>query len=459
MRLSVDRDGLSTSPQRQMEDAKRLCAGKGWEVAQIYEDRDVSAYTGKHRPQFKQLLADVEAGALDALVVWKLDRLTRSVAELARTITFLEDHNCSLASVNDPVDTSTPMGKAMVQIAGVFAELESATIGTRVRRAQQQAAEQGKWHSGGHRTFGYERDGTVVESEAALVREAASRIIGGESMWAVCNDWASRGAKTTVGNDWRTSSLSQLLRSPTLTGYRNYNGTTYEGEWEAILDLETFGQVNAQLDKGRSMTARRTTRKLLTGLILCGICGGKLNRRVFTMQNGKKFERYQCVKEPGKANCGKIAASMLATDEFVTAEVLGRYTQISSDVTSELQHGRIKELQAAFDDDASSLESLTRERYVDRAIDDVLYLQLRGELAERIAATQYELDNLQMNAEKRAGVPTDALELANWWESEETTVVDKRKAIEGLVSEIVVNPAKRRGGNKFDTNRVKIAWK
>lgn len=456
VRISLDRDGLSASPERQRQDATKLCEGRGWKVEQVYEDRDVSAFkAGVKRPAYERLLADVAAGVINAVVVWKMDRLSRSVRDFTTTLEFLAEHQADLASVNDPVDTTTAMGKAMLQIGGVFAELESATIGTRVRRAQQQAAEQGRWHTGGHRSFGYTRGGEVVQEEAALVQEAAQSIVDGNSMWSICERWNADGIRTSAGNAWTTASMGQMFRSVKLAGFRKHKEEIYKGEWEAILPLETFAAVGEQLSHGKEMTKRRVKRHLLTGLLKCDKCGAALQRRVFTQSNGTKFERYQCVKEPGRPNCGGTAVAMLSADAVVTAKVLARYSHMDAHDVATPSAERMAELEAQLSADGRDLEQVTHERFIERSIPEDVYQSVRRDLAQRIVNAEAERERL-VNTDTTV-LPTEPEELEAWWIT--ATQDERRRAIERLVEEIRLIPAVRRGGNRFDGERLKIRWK
>jgi len=252
-RISVDRDGQSVAPERQEADAQAECASKGWTVADVYSDRNVSAFRrGVIRPEYNRMLSDVRSGLLDGIVVWKLDRLSRSVLDFMRTAELLKEHNCELVSLRDDVDTSTPLGVAMFQIMGVLAELEAATTADRVRSAHRYSAHQGKPHTGGHRPFGYSRQGAIIPGEAGELKAVRTKLLAGESLWTVASDLNGRGVQTTASNDWTTSSLSQTLRSPRLRGVRTYRGETFQGTWEPVFTEQEHLELLDLLSRGWS---------------------------------------------------------------------------------------------------------------------------------------------------------------------------------------------------------------
>src|ERR1035441_2609226 len=153
-RISQDRDERSESPERQEAMCRALIGSKGWIVAQVFTDRDTSAYKKVKRPGLDALWKGLESGRFDAVCVWKLDRLTRRFVDTGSVLSRLEQHGATLVSVVDNIDTSTPMGQAIVGVLIAQAETESLNTSTRVKAARDSEAAQGKLH-GGRRCFGY----------------------------------------------------------------------------------------------------------------------------------------------------------------------------------------------------------------------------------------------------------------------------------------------------------------
>jgi site-specific DNA recombinase len=457
LRISLDRDGKSTSTERQLEDCQRICAAKGWTVGEVYEDKDLSAFDPKvERPEFERMMSDVKAGRLNAVVIWKIDRLSRSLIGFASTLQTLMENKCELVSVNDPVDTSTATGRAMLHIIAVFAQLESETISMRTSSAWARNAKQGKPHPGGRRAFGYNRDGSVNEPEAECIREAASRIIEGESMWAICQDFSKRGIKTTAGNNWTTAGMSQMFRKTRIAGYRVHEGKRYEGEWEAIVDLDTYAAVQEQLKHNKKMTIRREGRNLLTGLLICGDCGAKMARRI-QKRKGHEYSRYYCPPNPAGTTCGVLSAAQVHVDDLVSAKLLAHYsTMDSSSLAVERDQERISTLTRLVADDEESLAQITKERFIERSMTDEDYQTVRIALAERIANSKSELKMLEQDNFDPEAIPTDIDSLEDWWANAETN--SKRDLASRVITRITVGKAQK-GRNTFDPERIKISWR
>jgi len=134
-------------------------------VVAVYKDLQ-SAWSDKERPDFERMLRDAKSGAFDVLLVWKFDRLARSVLTFERAVRGLTGCGIEFASLSESVDTTTPMGKFTLHLTGALAQLESDTISYRVRAANRHLASTGAAATGGRRCFGYNRDGSVNEDEA-----------------------------------------------------------------------------------------------------------------------------------------------------------------------------------------------------------------------------------------------------------------------------------------------------
>ena len=176
VRISQDREGGGLGVARQEEDCRALCAWLGWQVAGVYTDNDVSAYSGKPRPEWTRLLRDIAAGDVNAICCWHVDRLTRTPRELEDVIDLHDNAGVQLATVTGEIDLSTPTGRLVARTLGAAARHESEHKSERQRRAQLQAAQQSKPHTAGQRGYGYGPDRlTVISNEAGMIPEASQR--------------------------------------------------------------------------------------------------------------------------------------------------------------------------------------------------------------------------------------------------------------------------------------------
>ncbi|HEV8425302.1 MAG TPA: recombinase family protein, partial [Actinomycetes bacterium] len=195
--------------ERQVPPCRELASRKGWTVVEpVYEDNDLSAFSGKRRPGYEQLLADAKAGRINVIVAWHADRLTRQPIENEGLIQLAERHGIQLATVTGEHDLATPSGRLHFRMLGSIARYESEHRAERLRLKFQEQARAGRPNGGGVRPFGFELDKlTVDEPEAALLRDAAERLLAGEGLHAVLRDWWTHGVVTPAGNRWSSTSL------------------------------------------------------------------------------------------------------------------------------------------------------------------------------------------------------------------------------------------------------------
>ncbi|HEV8652304.1 MAG TPA: recombinase family protein, partial [Actinomycetes bacterium] len=259
--------------ERQVPPCRELARRQGWTVAEpVYEDNDLSAYSGKRRPGYEQLLADAKAGRIKVIVAWHADRLTRQPTENEALIALAERYGIQLATVTGEHDLATPSGRLHFRMLGSIARYESEHRAERLRLKWDELARAGKPKGGGVRPFGFEPDRmTLDEVEAALLREAAERVLAGEGLYAVLRDWHAREIVTPTGKVWSTTSLRRALLAPRSAGLREHRGEVLgPAVWPAILDettrkrlLELFGRDDRKR-QGRPRTY------LLSGITICG---------------------------------------------------------------------------------------------------------------------------------------------------------------------------------------------
>ncbi|MBB4939028.1 DNA invertase Pin-like site-specific DNA recombinase [Streptosporangium album] len=189
----------------------------------VYPDNDVSAYSGAPRPAWKRLLADIEGGTIDAIVCWHVDRLTRSPRELEDVIDLADRRGVEPATVTGEIDLATPTGRLIARMLGTAARHEAEHKAERQKRQRRQSAEAGKVSGGGMRPYGYAEDRiTVIDEEAEVIREAARRMLAGESLSSVCRDFRTREITTPAGGYWTPTTLRRLPASARISGRREH---------------------------------------------------------------------------------------------------------------------------------------------------------------------------------------------------------------------------------------------
>ena len=318
-RISKDTEGTGLGVQRQEALCRKLADEKGWQVAKVYTDNDLSAFRGEGRPGYEHLLADLEAGSIDAVLVVDQDRLTRHPMELESFITIADRLGVHLANVSGDIDLSTSDGRFRARILGAVARQESEKKSERIRRQKDQAASKG-WAQGGRRRYGYRHARTadgratldLVPSEAEIIREAAFRFLNGETLRKIALDFNARGIPTATGGEakWRVTTLRTMLGGPHITALRVHRGEIVgDGNWEPILDRATWERIRTILGDPRRRRGGRPAIHLLTGLLKCSRCGGTLTHSSRPAPSG----RYSC--DPPPNGCARIAISAARVEE------------------------------------------------------------------------------------------------------------------------------------------------
>jgi site-specific DNA recombinase len=313
-RVSTENQIENYSIAEQTERLKAYCAAKGWILSKIYTDGGFSG-ANTNRPALQQLLEAVRAGGIDGVLVYKLDRLSRSQKD---TLTLIEDeflaHNTDFISICENFDTSTPFGRAMIGILSVFAQLEKDQITERFTMGKIGRAKAGYFQGGGPIPVGYDYvDGNLVvnEFEAAQVRQIYKLFLDGKSMSSIAKIMASSDP-----SPWSPRKVSALLRNNLYIGYIKFRGEEYEGLHEPILDRETFFAVQHLLSslewedrkKGQMKTPWRVG-YLLTGLVFCGRCGARYGAKggLYSCYSRSKPSRKYVIDPDCKNDHWKIA--------------------------------------------------------------------------------------------------------------------------------------------------------
>lgn len=275
------------SIQAQSERLEAYCKAMGWADYELYVDGGFSG-SNLNRPKIQQLIADVEAGKIETVVVFKLDRLSRSQKD---TLFLIEDvfmpNNVSFVSLNESIDTSTPYGRAMIGILSAFAQLERENIYLRTRMGMLERVKQGYWMGGGIIPFGYNYDrntGTLVPhpEEAETVRKMYALYLKGYSAQKIADMLDLKYDRL----------VTQILTRKSNIGIICYKGEEYKGLHEPIITEEVFNLTQIRM-RERSQKNRTTTKRfhLLTGLVYCGECGARM-RYVKWGTNGYKLRCY-----------------------------------------------------------------------------------------------------------------------------------------------------------------------
>ena len=286
---------------------------EGWEL--VDEHYDDGGWSGGNmaRPALQQLLTDVAAGKVDVIVVYKVDRLTRSLADFARIVEALDKADASFVSVTQAFNTTTSMGRLTLNVLLSFAQFEREVTSERIRDKVAASKRKGMW-MGGPVPLGYRLDHrklAIDEKEAETVRHIFSRYLGIGSVGALADELATADIRTKVrpykngrsvgGVSFTRGSLAQLLQNPIFIGKVRHRNELFEGEHPAIIDQTVWEQAQLLFATNRRerLHGKRVRHpSLLTGVITDA--DGRPMTPVFTTRTGRQHRYYVTRLNPGE---------------------------------------------------------------------------------------------------------------------------------------------------------------
>jgi site-specific DNA recombinase len=314
---------------------------EGWTaLPQKYDD---GGYTGANmdRPALKRLLADVESGAVNCVVVYKVDRLTRSLLDFARIMEVLDKRGATFVSVTQQFNTTSSLGRLTLNILLSFAQFEREMISERTRDKMGAARRKGKW-VGGNLVLGYDvaaQGGALVvnEDEARRVREIFRLYLEYGSLIPVIEQldqrgwrlktWTTREGREVGGSHFTKNKLYNLLTNVIYMGKVEYGGQIYEGEHPRIVEDETFNLVQETLHRNGRRGGRNVRNKysaLLKGIVRCATCDAGMIH-TYTQKKNRLYRYYVCVRahQRGWNQCQTRAVPAQALESAVVAQLRG----------------------------------------------------------------------------------------------------------------------------------------
>lgn len=281
----------------------------GWRLLpDRYDDGGFSGST-MARPALKQLLTDVKDGLVDIIVVYKLDRLSRSLLDFIKLAEMLEKHNVSFVSVTQDINTSTSSGRMMLNILMTFAQYEREVIAERIRDKVAGAKRRGKY-CGGPPPLGYDPDKNkklvVNTKEAEIVKtifQRYSEIGSAKKVTKELNEkgyrtkgWTSQKGIKRNGTEFNTSHIYRILSNYIYIGKIFHKGSVYEGEHKAIISDGLWDKVQTLIKANTVSNGKSSSFTPLKGLIRCGYCGGAMTPTYATRKN-KRYTYFMCLKD------------------------------------------------------------------------------------------------------------------------------------------------------------------
>jgi DNA invertase Pin-like site-specific DNA recombinase len=512
-RISNDREGERLGVERQRQDCLARAEREGWEVVGVYEDNDLGAsrvvqrqrpdgtweaVSTPRRPAFEDMLGKAERGELDVIIAYSNSRLTRRMMELERLIQLHERTRVQIQTIvsgND--DLATADGQMTARIKASVDAGEAKRIGERVRRAAQQRREAGQFH-GGRPPYGYDRVGkgelAINAERTAVVREAADRVLRGESVYGIWTDFNNRGIKTAPsprapqGTRWQGQTLRRILTSAATIGCHELDTGELIQVAEPILDRPTWQRLREILfDPGRRTGSppdwSSRLKYPLSGLLFCAECGHWLSGAALPDRrppgpDGKRrppMLSFACVTATG--GCGKLRIAYGPLERWVLDMVFARLDVpgMQEALSSPGECPDAEDLRRRIADAQRRLERLD-DQYADGVLDDQRYRRQVQRLTEQITEMRIRLAETQRDV---FIIDTGGRTLREAWTEHDATW--QRTLLGHLIDKIVIEPhpagvttnlSRRRGEDDSSLaqrrhehqervlfQRVRISWK
>ncbi len=339
----LEQDFNSLDAQREAcEHYIQAQAHQGWHI--IPDHYDDGGFTGANleRPAFCKLLDDIDAGKIDVVLVYKVDRLSRSLLDFAQVMDRFHRAGVAFVSVTQNFSTADAMGRLTLNLLMSFAEFEREMIAERTRDKIAAARRRGKW-TGGKVPLGYSSQDkrlVIEEMEAIVVREIFDLYIEHRSSLAVTkelnkNHRATKRYRTKTGkmnesHPWTKANVLRVLRNPIYAGYIPCGDELHEGEHLAIIDRDTFSLAQAILDAASSggKNNGRNPAYILRGVLRCGCCGQAFVP-ASTRNKGNEYRYYRCLTRDKSGRDACPSAPLPA--EAIEAYVIERIRQVTTD--------------------------------------------------------------------------------------------------------------------------------
>ena len=475
----LTREGVKQqeADSRHLVDTLGADLGVNLVVVRVYDDNDITAADERvTRPDFEQMLKDLEAGVIKGIVFYHADRVARLELDAARvTRLFRLNPKYIGRSVQGGTDLSTDEGRAMFVVQAVMGGMEVTATRRRVTRKNRTNAENGKNH-GGKRPFGWESDRkTLREAEAGLLRAAILDIPKGKTIGTIRAEWIEAGVVATAEGKGPLRDHTVLVRiiNPRVAGYRVYvpkderreagnlwlpdhilyvDGQPVIGDWAPVVTPAEWRAAVATLEERRISRrnhdySRTHAKYLLSGIARCGECGARLYGK---FQTGDSTYRYNCVVREG--GCGGIKRVGPPLDELIetlfleaTRQALGEVEL--ADIDDTVYDARLAELRGEIKDVMAR-----RKPGHPKRISTAVAMDLVTDLEAEIADLTYKARQLTAAKAKRAD---DAVDLLAEWES--YSIDMKRERLRRDISAVVVNKT-RRGARRFDPSAIEVVW-
>jgi site-specific DNA recombinase len=482
IRVSKEREEM-ISPETQEHECRKLCEREGYEIVEIVQDLDLSGRSFAKR-QIERIIGGMEDDRWDVLVTWKWSRFGRNLTQCLINLERVKEARGWVRAATEDFDAETTMGKFTRDQLLLIAELQSNQIGDGWRDAHSRRRRNGLPHTG-ERRFGYNYDRhdgfTPHPTEGPALAEAYEKILAGEGFKTVATWLNQRGLKTVPGNNWSASSLAHLLQNGFAAGLvaqgfikRGEYEQMLPGAHEPLITMETWHTYMASRDRRPAYTRNNKKAYSVSGLVVCGECGGKMRARNtngggknhnetkvgHSFECGRKIDRQACPGCNGSRMSIEAAAvnslrALLTNREVAVEENLrraGKSVKVAADIENlEQELAKAKRSRGFLvdlleDGDIDRNEYRERKARLDESIE-----RLNAEIAANAVVEKRITPQLTPAAQE-----TLQIALERW---DELSQEGKRAVLETHVQAVVVYPGRAyTDEQRAEKYRVYLLW-
>ena len=499
--IEQSEEGYSIDEQERL--LRSWAEKNNYEVYKCYSDRGISGKDIKNRPALKELLKDAEEKKFDMVISWKINRISRKLADVLKIVDILEKNDITFKSYSEPFETDTPAGKMQFQMMALIGEFERGTIAQNVKMGMCAKAKSGEWCGG--RVLGYDlvpvenQEGakrkknrlTINEKEAEAVRFIFNEYVNGKGYKAITNQLNKLSYKTKKGNDFSVGSIREILTNPVYIGKVRYNvrqnwsekrrrninanPIITDGIHEPIIEEGLWDKVQAIMESKKGKPSRIYDGEYpLTGILKCPKCGAGMviSRTTNKLADGtKKRIAYYCCgawKNKGTSVCNSNTIRVDKANEYVfnkLSELLSNEKMVETIVrnVNKERHNKINPAKKELERIDKELEKIDRkktklfEAYEEEVISKEEFKERKDELNKRAKSLQEEKEPLivTLSDDVSEEIPYEFIKsiLENFSKvlTESATREQQKKLLHMIISEITINEAR-----EIDSIKLKI---
>lgn len=455
------KEGFSIRAQEQkLKDYARI---KEWAIHKIYIDEGISGKNIVDRPQINELINDIKKGYVKNVLIFKIDRLTRSTSDLIYLINLFNEYNCAFNSLCESIDTQTPSGRMFIKIIGIFAEFERENIVERTKLGFERKVKEGYSLCTRTASYGYDKiKGDKIqkinEKEAVIVREVFDMFLNQHmSFLDIAKNLNSRNISTKENSIWHARTVKNLLTNCNYIGNVRYatkdkdRNFEVKGNHEPIISEELYEETQNLISKisTKSYTKKPKEENYFSGFLFCGKCGARLvvHDDYYRKKNGEKIFKssYRCSNYIRKTcNASNISQKNVekAFIEYISnIEDFNAIDEIQIEENKKINNQNEK-LINKLNKQYENLEKKEKEilnLYVDNKINFENYINLKNHIDKEKNIINIELDKIEIIEDKKEmAIKKDDIikNLKENWSL--LTNIEKRQFLENFVDKIII---------------------